>query len=63
MEDAPSAEDVAAWLKSLEDRDVLARMGKLQFTSDYDEDIMLSNFDVLEGMRNDSRRFAGEELQ
>lgn len=63
MDDAPSAEQISAWLESLEDGDLLVRMDRLQFTSNYDPDIVLSNLDVIEGMRDDARRFATEELQ
>ncbi|AXL12098.1 hypothetical protein DXT68_08080 [Microbacterium foliorum] len=63
MDSAPRAKDIAAWLESLEDRDVLKRMDKLRFTSHYDEDFMLSNLDVLEGMRDDARHFADGSAQ
>lgn len=63
MDDAPNVELLAAWLESLSDGDVLARMNKLQFTSNYDPDIVLRNLDVLEGMRDDARDFANGSAQ
>lgn len=63
MDDAPNAELLAAWLESLSDGDVLARMNKLQFTCNYDPDIVLRNLDVLEGMRDDARDFANGSAQ
>ncbi len=59
MEDAPSAEQVATWLGSLSDQEVLARMRQLKVTNTYEPEIVLSNFAVLEAMRDDARRFAG----
>lgn len=59
MEGAPSAEQVSAWLESLSDQEVLARMRKLQATATYEPEIMWSNFAVLESMRDDVRRFVG----
>lgn len=63
MDDAPNSGLLAAWLESLSDGDVLARMNKLQFTSNYDPDIVLRNLEVLEGMRDDARHFADGSSQ
>lgn len=60
MEDAPSAEQIAAWLDSLSDQEVLARMRELKMTQTYEPEIVLSNYAKLEAMRDDARRFAEE---
>lgn len=62
MDDAPSSEQIGAWLESLSDQDMLARMRQLQATPTYDPDVVLSNFAVLEAMRDDARRFAGMDV-
>lgn len=58
MDDAPSAEQIDAWLESLTDQEVLARMRQLKMTQTYEPEIVLSNYAKLEAMRNDARRFA-----
>lgn len=60
MEDAPSSEQIAAWLESLSDQEVLARMRQLKITETYEPEIVLSNYAKLEAMRDDARRFAEE---
>ncbi|NNM37806.1 hypothetical protein [Micrococcus luteus] len=62
MEDAPSAEQIATWLGSLSDQEMLARMRQLKVTHTYEPEIVLSNFAVLEAMRDDARRFAGLDV-
>ncbi len=59
MDDAPSSEQISAWLESLSDQEILRRMRELQATGTYEPDIVLSNYAVLEAMRDDARRFAG----
>ena len=60
LEDAPSPERITAWLASLPDDEVVARASQLKMTTTYyDPEIMLHNVAVLEGMRNDAKRFAG----
>jgi len=58
MDDAPSAEQIAAWLESLSDQEVLGRMRQLKMTPTYEPGIVLSNVAVLEAMRDDAHRFA-----
>ncbi|MEV4488339.1 hypothetical protein AB0J61_11095 [Micrococcus luteus] len=62
MEDAPRAEQIATWLGSLSDQEMLARMRQLKVTHTYEPEIVLSNFAVLEAMRDDARRFAGLDV-
>lgn len=57
MDGAPSAEQIAAWLNQLTDEEVLERVSRLRATHTYDADIMLRNFEVLEGMRDDAAAF------
>lgn len=59
MENAPSATQISAWLESLSDQELLARMRKLRSTAMYEPEIVVSNFAVLERMRDDARRFSG----
>ncbi|GEM_PF-754604 len=59
MDDAPSAAQISAWLKSLSDQELLARIRGLRATAMYEPEIVLSNFAVLERMRDDARRFSG----
>lgn len=64
MDNAPSPEQVAAWLESLSDQEMIARVRQIQAIGTHDPDIVLSNFAVLEAMRDDARRFAGvDELE
>lgn len=57
MPDAPTFADVRAWLESLPDTDVLARMRELVPSFDHDADDMLHNWDVLQRMRDDAVAF------
>lgn len=41
---------------------MLARMRQLKVTHTYEPEIVLSNFAVLEAMRDDARRFAGLDV-
>lgn len=59
MEDAPSGAQISAWLESLSDQEMLARMRQLRPTVTYEAEIVMSNFAVLEQMRDDARRFSG----
>ncbi|WP_218829799.1 hypothetical protein [Rhodococcus sp. 05-2254-1] len=59
MDDAPSAAHVSAWLESLPDQKLLARIRELRAPATNEPEIMLSNFAVLERMRDDARRFSG----
>lgn len=61
MDGSPSAERIAAWLDHLTDEEVLERMSRLQITHVYNPDIVLSNFEVLKGMRDDAVAFGAEE--
>lgn len=58
MDDAPGVEQIAAWLESLSDQEMLARMRNLRTTTTYEPETVLSNFAVLEQMRDDARAFA-----
>lgn len=60
MDGSPSAEQIAAWLTSLTDEEVLQRMAQLKPTHTYDPDIVLRNFEVLKSMRNDAVAFGAD---
>lgn len=59
LDDAPSSEQIAAWLDSLEDQEVLAKMNELKPTANHEASIVLGNLAVLETMRDDAWHFAG----
>jgi hypothetical protein len=59
----PNTGLLVAWLEALSDGDVPARMHKLQFTSNYDPEIVLRHLDVLESMRDDTRYFTAGNAQ
>ena len=58
---ASSVEQIAAWLDHLTEEEVLERMSRLQMTHTYDPDIVLRNFEVLKGMRDEAVAFGAEE--
>lgn len=58
MDDAPSREEIAAWLDALSDQEVIAKIKQLTVTPNYESAIVLRNLAVLEGMRDDAARFA-----
>jgi hypothetical protein len=58
MDGSPSARQTTAWLAQLTDEGVLDRMARLKVTHTYDPDVMLRNFEVLEGLRNEALEFA-----
>ena len=57
MEGVPALETIAAWLASLPDEELLERMSHLEVTHNYDPDVVLHNFEVLEHMRDDALQF------
>lgn len=57
MEGAPTPERIAAWLASLPDEELLERMSQIKTTHNYESEIVLHNFEVLERMRMDARQF------
>lgn len=58
MPDSPSAADVLAWLESLPDSEVLARMRELVWSPDHHSDDLLHNYGVLQRMRDDAVNFS-----
>ncbi|MEE6296636.1 hypothetical protein [Georgenia wangjunii] len=58
MDKAPSAEQIAAWLDSLSDQQILGRMRQLTMSPTYDPNVVLRNYEVLVAMRDDARHFA-----
>jgi hypothetical protein len=60
MDGSPSAEQIAAWLTSLTDEEVLRRMSHLKATHTYDADIVLRNFEFLKRMRDDAVAFGAD---
>lgn len=61
MEGAPGPEQIAAWLDSLPDEEMLARMSQIEVTHTYEPDIVLRNFGLLEKMRDDAIRFGSAD--
>lgn len=58
LEDAPSEGEIAAWLAQLSDEEVLSRMSRLLMPSHSpDEAILLHNWDVYHGMRDEAVAF------
>lgn len=62
-DDSPGAEQVVAWLGSWSDQEMLARMRKLRPTTNYEPEIVLSTFAVLEQIRDDARVFASLQVE
>lgn len=62
MEDAPAAEQIAAWLTSLPDDQVLDRISRLKATETRDPDIALQNYAILEGFCDEVAAFVASEL-
>lgn len=61
MEGSPGAEQIAAWLANLTDEEVLERMSRLKQTYTYNPDVVLRNFEVLKGMRDEAVAFEADE--
>ncbi len=57
MQDAPEKDQITAWLESLSDEEMLRRMSELRATFDYEPEIVLANFAIMEGMRDEAVRF------
>lgn len=63
MDDAPSREEIAAWLDALSDQEVLAKIKQLTVMPNYESDIELRILAVLVGMRDDATRFTEANAQ
>lgn len=61
IDGSPNAEQIAAWLNHLSDGELLKRMSRLKLAPVYDSDIVLSNFEVLKGMRDEAAAFVADE--
>ncbi len=61
MDGSPGAERIAAWLDHLTDEELLEWMSRLKPTHTYNPDIMLRNFEVLKGMRDEAVAFGADE--
>ena len=61
MDGSPRAEQIAAWLKHLTDEEVLQRTSRLKPTHTYAPDIVLRNFEVLKGLRDEAVAFGAAE--
>jgi hypothetical protein len=59
MDGSPSARQITTWLAQLTDEEVLDRMSRLK-PSTHDADVMLRNFEVMKGMRDEALEFAGD---
>ncbi|WP_145942230.1 hypothetical protein [Corynebacterium glyciniphilum] len=57
LDGAPTSEQISAWLKQLSDNQVLKQMAKIKPPSNYDPDIIMSNYTALLGMRDEVRAF------
>jgi hypothetical protein len=62
MDGAPSGPQIGAWLAQLNDEEVLERMSRLQVTYEYDPELVLPNFEVLKGWRDEALRFGRDDL-
>lgn len=62
MAEAPAAGQIAAWLAALSDEQVLERMSRLKPTETYDRYIVLQNYAILEGFRDEVARFVTSGL-
>ncbi|MEU4472461.1 hypothetical protein [Micromonospora sp. NPDC023888] len=54
VDGSPSDQQIAGWLAQLTDEEVLDRMSRLKVTHTYDPGVMLHNFEVLEGLRDEA---------
>lgn len=54
MEGSPSDDQIETWLAQLTDEEVLDRMSRLQPTHTYELGVVLQNFEVLEGLRDEA---------
>lgn len=61
MDGSPGARQISAWLADLSDADVLERMSRLKATYSHDPAIILRNFEVLKGLRNEASAFETNE--
>ncbi|WP_219816417.1 hypothetical protein [Arthrobacter sp. 4R501] len=61
LDGSPSATQIAAWLAELTDEEVLNRMSRLQVTYTYDPDVVLNNFEVLKGLRDEALNFGNDD--
>lgn len=57
----PGSDQVAAWLSHLSDKEVLKRMSRLRASFSRDPEVMLRNFETLEGMRDEAAEFVRAE--
>lgn len=61
MDGSVSAEQIAAWLDHLTDEELLERMSRLKPTHTYSAEIVLRNYEVLKGMRDEAVAFGADE--
>lgn len=61
IDGAPSREQLAAWLGSLNDKDLIARMEQMQVRNNRDPAVILYNHGILQRMLGDARLFACED--
>lgn len=61
MDGSPGADQISAWLAHLSDEDVLQRMSQLKATTSYDPKVVLHNFEVLGGLRDEAVAFLADE--
>ncbi|GGL51527.1 hypothetical protein [Planomonospora parontospora] len=58
MDGSPSARQITAWLAQLTDEEVLDRIARLKENHTYDPDVMVRNFEILKGLREEALEFA-----
>lgn len=61
LDGSPSTEQIAAWLDHLTDEEVLERMSLLKRVHTYHPDILMRNFEVLKGMRDEAVAFTAND--
>jgi hypothetical protein len=61
MDGSPGADQISAWLAHMSDEDVLQRMSQLKATNSYDPNVVLHNFEVLGGLRDEAVAFLADE--
>jgi len=60
LDGAPSHEQLAAWLNSLDDQQALALMSNLRLVTNYEPSILRSNHAALEAMLEDAWHYTGD---
>ncbi|SHJ48959.1 hypothetical protein SAMN05421803_106226 [Nocardiopsis flavescens] len=60
MPDAPDREKISAWLEKLTDEEIIDRISRLSANHSYDPNIIRSNLEALQELRNEAVAFTNE---